>query len=100
MQNMILKIKYLGSFDGAIHLYSETEYFQRRDSDFNYNKKSQSHIKADSLKLFKMNGSVNIDSWILFSSHFFTGNPLIVEYFEGQYPKHVKEIIENIRQTK
>lgn len=94
------KNKIFRHFDGAIHLYSETEYFQRRDSDFNYNKKSQSHIKADSLKLFKMNGNVNIDSWILFSSHFFTGNPLMIEYFEGQYPEHVKEIIENIRQTK
>ena len=94
------KNKIFRHFDGAVHLYSETEYFQRRDSDFNYNQKFQLHIKADSLKLFKMNGNVDIDSWILYSSHFFTGNPLIIEYFEGQYPEHIKEIIEKIRQIK
>ena len=81
-------------FDGAIHLYTEEEYFRRRDSDFNYNAKNQSHIKTKSLKLFKMNGEINVKTWVEFSSHFCTGNPLIIEYFEGEYPENIKKLIE------
>ena len=84
-------------FDGAIHLLNEDEYFQRRDSDFNYNLKHNQHIKSKSQKLFKMNGTIDIDTWILYTSHFFSGNPLIFEYFEGRYPDHVSEMIEKVR---
>lgn len=83
-------------FDGAIHFYTEDEYFQRRDSDFNHNAKS-TQIKTLSQKLFKMNGIIGIDTWIEFTSHFLTGNPLIFEYFEGKYPRHLQEILEKIR---
>lgn len=86
-------------FDGAIHFYTEEEYFRRRESDFNYNSKNQSHIKTKSLKLFKMNGEIDVKTWVEFSSHFCSGNPLIIEYFEGEYPDHIKEIIE-IRRKK
>jgi len=33
-------------------------------------------------------------TWINFTSHFFSGNPLILEYFEGNYPKHIPEMLE------
>ncbi len=33
-------------FDGAIQLFTEEEYFQRRDSDFNITMKNPAHIKA------------------------------------------------------
>ncbi len=33
-------------FDGAIHFYTEDEYYRRRDSDFNFNKKNTTHIKS------------------------------------------------------
>lgn len=92
-----LEKEYFRHFDGAIHFYTETEYYNRRDSDFNFNNKGQSHIKTLSEKLFKMNGKINIDTWIEFSSHFFTGNPLVFEYFEGKYPNHINEMLEKIR---
>jgi len=92
-----LEKKEFRHFDGAIHFYTENEYYSRRDSDFNYNKKSQSHIKTLSEKLYKMNGQVSIDTWIEFSSHFLTGNPLVFEYFEGNYPKHIDEMLEKVR---
>jgi hypothetical protein len=88
---------YFRHFDGAIHFYTLDEYLDRRDSDFNYNSKNNKHIKTLSEKLFKMNGIVTIDTWIEFTSHFLTGNPLVFEYFEGQYPSHLIEIIEKIR---
>lgn len=87
-------------FDGALHLYNEEEYYERRDSDFNYNRKHNYYIKSNSRKLFKMNGKVSVDSWIKFSSQFLTGNPLIIEYFEGQYPEKLTEILEKIRRKK
>lgn len=92
-----LKKGYFRHFDGAIHLYNESEYFQRRDSDFNYNSKHSHQIKSNSQKLFKMNGMVDIDTWILYTSHFFARNPLIIEYFEGKYPDHVSDMIEKVR---
>ena len=91
---------YFRHFDGAIHFYTEAEYYARRDNDFNHNAKGNSHIKTLSQKLFKMNGVVSIDAWIEFTSHFLTGNPLVFEYFEGAYPKHVNEAIQRFRQMK
>jgi len=84
-------------FDGAIHFYTEQEYMARRDSDFNYNSKNSGQIKTLSQKLFKMNGVVPLDTWIEFTSHFLTGNPLVFEYFEGQYPDRISEVVELIR---
>lgn len=84
-------------FDGAIHLYTESEYYQRRDSDLNFNSKNSHQIKANSRKLFKMNGAVDINTWVEFSSHFFTGNPLIIEYFEGKYPDYIIDFLEKVR---
>lgn len=87
-------------FDGAIHLYNEEDYYQRRDSDFNYNKKSDSQIKSVSQKLFKINGELSTENWIELTSHFLTGNPLIFEYFEGKLPDRIVEIVERLRSKK
>ncbi|MEP7374635.1 MAG: hypothetical protein ABI675_14670 [Chitinophagaceae bacterium] len=91
---------YFRHFDGAIHFYTEAEYYSRRNVDFNYNSKTSAHIKTSSQKLFKMNGVVSIDTWIEFTSHFLTGNPLVFEYFEGGYPKHITDMIQKFRQSK
>jgi hypothetical protein len=83
-------------FDGAIHFYTEQEYYQRRDEDFNYNSKNSLQLKTLSKKLFKVNGRVEIDDWVTLVSHYLTGNPLIFEYFEGKLPDNVIETIEKI----
>ncbi|MFN3196146.1 MAG: hypothetical protein ACE364_09375 [Chlorobiota bacterium] len=84
-------------FDGAIHLYKNDDYYRRRDSDFNFNKKNKNHIKAKSIKLFKMNGEVKVDDWVNFTSYFYTESPLIFEYFEGEYPNEIKDILTKVR---
>lgn len=84
-------------FDGAVHHYLPDEYFHRRDMDFNVDSKSKSAYKAVSVKLFKFNGSFSVDFWVKFSCHFLTGNPLVFEYFSGNYPNHVVEALERIR---
>lgn len=83
-------------FDGAIHFYTEQEYYQRRDEDFNYNRKNNLQLKTLSQKLFKVNGRIKIDDWVTLVSHYLTGNPLIFEYFEGKLPDKIIEIIEKI----
>ena len=87
-------------FDGAIHFYTEKEYLQRRDSDFNYNDKNPSKIKTLSQKLFKVNGEVQVKDWVELTSHYLTGNPLIYEYFEHKLPDKIIEIVEKIRSQK
>jgi len=84
-------------FDGAVQLFLENEYLQRRDSDFNVNAKHRLHLKARSKKLFKFNGAISKASWVEFCCHFFTGNPLVFEYFTGSYPVHIVEILEKLR---
>jgi len=87
-------------FDGAVHLYTEDEYFARRNSDFNHNKKEQKHIKSKSIKLFKMNGNIDVNSWVEYCCHFCSGNPLIIEYFTGSYPQQTVETIAKLRSIK
>lgn len=80
-------------FDGAIQLFLENEYRQRRDSDFNMTAKNAEHIKARSKKVFKLNGPLKIDTWVELCCHFYTGNPLTFEYFTGAYPEHVTDML-------
>lgn len=81
-------------FDGAIHFYTSNEYYQRRDSDFNYNNKNNAKLKASSIKLFKVNGQIDIADWMELTSQYLTGNPLVFEYFEGSFPKYLQKIIQ------
>jgi hypothetical protein len=84
-------------FDGAIQLFTEEEYFQRRDADFNMTMKNSSHIKARSNKVFKINGPLKTEDWVELCCHFYAANPLTFEYFSGEYPKHVNATLEKIR---
>jgi len=81
-------------FDGAVHFYTAEEYFLRRDNDFNYNLKNDVQIKTLSKKLFKINGHLSVDKWLELSSHYFSGNPLVYEYFEGQLPEKIQKMVE------
>lgn len=87
-------------FDGAIHFYTENEYYQRRDNDFNYNNKNNQKLKTMSQKLFKINGRLETRDWIELSSHFLTGDPLVFEYFEGKLPDRITEIVDKIIASK
>lgn len=86
-------------FDGAIHFYTKDEYYQRRDSDLNHNSKTANQIKPKSKKIFKINGKITVETWVDLCSHFFAHNPLAIEYFEGSYPEHIKEILD-MKKTK
>lgn len=84
-------------FDGAIQFFTEEEYLERRDADFNMVFKNTNHVKAHSKKVFKLNGSISVDQWSEFCSQFFVKNPLIFEYFTGSYPPNIIERLNGIR---
>lgn len=86
-------------FDGAIQLFSEEEYFRRRDSDFNMTTKDLAHIKARSNKVFKINGPLKTEDWVEFCCHFYAANPLTFEYFSGAYPAHITEVLARISEV-
>lgn len=84
-------------FDGAVQYLTEAEYQERKDSDFSLVYKTKQHIKPKSRKVFKLNGSIEVDDWVELSSHFFAANPLMFEYFNGAYPDHILNILEKLR---
>ncbi len=83
--------------DGAIQFLTPEEFEARKNSDFRYNHKSSKHQKPDYLKIFKINGIISRDEWIDLVAHFFTGNPLVHEYFTGALPERTAQAIEAIR---
>jgi hypothetical protein len=84
-------------FDGAVQLFLEDEYLQRRESDFNMNAKTTDHIKARSKKLFKLNGPINVKSWVELCCQFYTANPLTIEYFSKALPARINDTLAKIR---
>lgn len=89
----LVKEKYFSHLDGAIHLYNEEEYLKRSKNSLNFNKNSTEHIKPTSIKLFKINGLIDIQTWESLTSKFYAGNPYIIEYFEGKFPQNTKNCI-------
>ncbi|MBD2720814.1 hypothetical protein [Hymenobacter armeniacus] len=84
--------------DGAIHLYTYEEYTERIEADLRYNAKNDWQIKAKPVKLFRIDGVFNLEVWAELISHFFTGDPLIHEYFEGKYPEHLQDWLDAKKQ--
>jgi len=84
-------------FDGAVQLFLEDEYLQRRESDFNMNAKTIDHIKARSRKVFKLNGPITVKRWVELCCQFYSANPLAFEYFSKSYPANINETLAQIR---
>lgn len=82
-------------FDGAIHFYEEKHYFEKRDQDINFDEKHFKGLKPISKKLFKLNGVISVEDWSNLVSNFLHGNPLIYEYFTGEYPQYIKRLLNN-----
>ena len=92
-----LKTHSFRHFDGAIQYFTPEEYNFRVNGDFNFDLKGPRAVKAKYQKLFKFNGVFDKKHWANFCSHFYTGNPLIYEYFNGELPSHLLGQLEIIR---
>lgn len=89
-------------FDGAVQFFTESEYYLRRDSDFNHDNKSSNQVKGKYEKLFKINGEIQVKDWLSLCGQFCTSNPLIIEYFTGKYPDYIEgklDILRNAHKT-
>lgn len=76
-------------FDGAVKVYTEVGYRARYD----VRKPDKNSLKK--IKLFRVDGEVDADSWILLTSQFFKGNELVVEHFdENVYKEKLQPIID------
>ncbi|MEX0287948.1 MAG: hypothetical protein AB3N14_02465 [Flavobacteriaceae bacterium] len=95
-----MDLKHFRHFDGALQFYTEEEYYERRVNNFNSKVKGEYQVKSTSKKLFKINGELNVEDWIMFTSHFFAKNPLILEYFEGEEPDYLKPTLEAIKKDR
>jgi len=72
--------------DGAVKVYLQDSYPKRRNSFMPDEFKNHSKIK-----LWRIDGDIDIDSWIRLISFFYKSNEMIIEYFN---PKEFKEIFE------
>lgn len=91
---------YFRHFDGAIHYYTEDNYYARRDANFNYNLQNSQKIKALTKKAFKFNGEIPIDTWMELSSQFFSQNHLLYEYFAGEHLPYLDDYLNKLRAAK
>lgn len=84
-------------FDGAVQYLREDEYMLRRDADFNMVYKDSRHVKPLSKKVFKLNGLLPTETWVELCAHFMAANPLMHEYFAGEYPEELSRVLAVIR---
>ena len=71
--------------DGAIKIYIKNNYKSRMDEHL----PDKSSYKK--IKLWRIDGNIDVDSWIKLISFFYDGNEMVYEYFD---PKGFKEKIE------
>jgi len=67
----------LRHFDGAVKVYLADDYSARFGAYIP--KEPRSHAK---LKLFRIDGAIDVDQWTELTSHFFKGNEMLIEYFD------------------
>ena len=73
----------LRHFDGAVKVYTNADYPRRTKSQMPKEAKATKKIK-----LFRIDGNVDVDEWIELIAMFFKGNEMVLEYFDPeQYEK-------------
>jgi hypothetical protein len=72
--------------DGAVKVYLKDTYADRKNS--NIPKEMKCYKK---IKLWRIDGDIDFDSWINLISFFYKGNEMIIEYFN---PEEFKQIFE------
>ncbi len=71
-----IRKKLLQHFDGAVKVYTH-EYKKRLESQF-----PNEYRAPVKIKLFRIDGNIDLEKWIDLISYFFKGNEMILEYFD------------------
>jgi hypothetical protein len=74
-----VSLKRLRHFDGAVKVYLKDSYENRLST---YLPKEPRSFKK--VKLFRIDGEIDIDEWIELLALFFKGNEMIIEYFDPE----------------
>lgn len=64
-------------FDGAVKLYEQSNYQNRLDEKMPHQIKSKHYIK-----LFRIDGNINLENWLSLLSMFYKSNEMVIEYFD------------------
>ena len=64
-------------FDGAVKLYEQSNYQNRIDEYMPNQIKSRHYIK-----LFRIDGNINLENWLSLLSMFYKSNEMVIEYFD------------------
>lgn len=79
-------------FDGAVKIY-QSNYQQRFETFLPNETKSEKYVK-----LFRIDGNIEIDAWLKLIAYFFRGNEMILEYFDPKkFSQEFGQTIENYR---
>lgn len=65
--------------DGAVKVYLKDEYNRRLNT---YMPREPRSFKR--IKVFRIDGDIDVDKWIELLSQFFKGNEMIIEYFDRE----------------
>lgn len=73
------KLKVLRHCDGAVKVYPQNSYEKRLSSQMPTELKS-----IEKIKLFRIDGDIDVDEWMELLSLFYKGNEMIIEYFNPE----------------
>lgn len=77
-------------FDGSVRIYNEEQYNQRISSDISQFGKNTS----DYIKLFRIDGNINIEDWKFLIHNYYLNNSLVAEYFDNLKYQNQEQISE------
>ncbi len=85
----------LRHFDGAVKVYPRDRYEGRLWVHLPHGERCRK------VKLFRIDGDVDVERWLDMVGHFFSGNEMVLEYFDpDQYHQHFDEKIMRFREAR
>lgn len=90
-----VKARRLRHFDGAVKVYPRDRYGDRLSVHLPRGERCRK------VKLFRIDGDVDVERWLDMVGHFFSGNEMVLEYFDpDQYHEHFDEKIARFREVR
>jgi hypothetical protein len=65
--------------DGAVKVYPKSEYQRRFDTKLPHEPRSSAKVK-----LFRIDGTMSLETWLELIAHFFKSNEMVLEYFDPE----------------
>jgi hypothetical protein len=90
-----VRARRLRHFDGAVKVYPRDRYEGRFSVSLPYGERCRK------IKLFRIDGDVEVERWLEMVGYFFSGNEMVLEYFDpDQYHQYFDERIAQFREAR